>query len=138
MATAMLLQHPELTNAFWKDIPDKIIDSFDIDGDIYRYNKIDYNSGISEYIVEFPEIINENIYNYLKSIMHTGFENSVGNITSILFTNSDRFIKLDQINFVPYNLNRIYPEWEAKNKNINNTSQKFWKEIKEIANNAKK
>jgi hypothetical protein len=135
---AIVMNHPELTNAFWKDIPDKIIDSFDIDGNIYRYLKVNYHNGICDYVIELSEEINDEILNYVKRIMPSGFQYIPGNVISVLFSNSDRFVKLNQLTFVPYNINRIYPEWEVKNKNINNTSQKFWKEIKEIANNAKK
>ena len=133
----IVLRHPLLTNAYFKDLPDQMIESFvsEEENNVYRYLMIDYGKGIKEFIIEFPPNIDFEILKFCTEKMKKGFltkskkENSS---ISLIFTNSSRFTDLDASNFVTYELQSIYPEWEIKKITPLNLSRKFFTDLKKI------
>ena len=135
----IVVRHPLMTNAYWREIPDKINDIFvSEEGGIYRYLMVDYGKHIKEYIIEFPPDIDLEIMKFCSLKMKNGFRTRLNNKASnisLLFTNSSRYIDLDANNFVTYELKDIYPEWNVKKINTLNLSRKFWNDIKKIGKN---
>ena len=132
----IVLKHPLLTNSYWKDLPDKMIDSFvSEENNVYRYLMVDYGKTIKEFIVEFPPNIDFEILTFCKSKMKRGFltKNNKGNSNiSVLFTNSSRFVDLDASNFITYELQSLYDDWDNKKITTLNLSKKLWNDIKKI------
>lgn len=130
----VVVRHPLMTNAYWKDLPDKTNDVFALEG-IYRNLTIDYGKLIREYVIELPTEIESKIFKHLRTLMPKSFRTkpSKNQTISILFTNSNRFKELDQTSFVTYNLEELYPEWDVKKITALNLSRKVWSELKDMA-----
>jgi hypothetical protein len=131
------LKHPLMTNAYWSELPDKLIDSFvSEESGVYRYLKVCYKKGIVDYVIEFPPNIDENIMKFCSNKMKKGFlnakNNRINSNISLLFTNSSRFIDLNVNNFVTYELESLYLDWSVKNITCLNLSRKFWNDIKKV------
>ena len=128
----VIMQHPLMTNAYWKDLPDKILDIF-VCNNIYRYISVEYNRGMREYIIELPTEIDESIIEYSRMVFPRAFKHLNGEThVSVLFTNNNRFKELDPNNFVIYKLEELYPQWDIKKITPLNASRKYWAEIKQI------
>ena len=134
----VVLRHPLLTNAYWKDLPDKIIDSFvSNENNVYRYLMCDYGKGLKDYVIEFSPNIDVDILQFCTDKMKKGFltkskkENSS---ISLIFTNSSRFEDFDAGNFVTYELSSIYDQ-NVKTITTLNLSKKFFNGIKKIGKN---
>jgi len=130
------IRHPLMTNAYWKDLPDALMDSFaSASGGIYRYLMIDYGKHIKEYTIEFPPEIDTEILNLCAQKMRKSFRTRVNTLASnisLLFTNSSRFIDLNARNFVIYELAALYPDWNVKKITTLNLSRKLWNEMKQL------
>jgi hypothetical protein len=131
----VVLRHPLMTNSYWKDLPDKINDVFIADDDgVYRYLTVDYGLKIKEYVIEFPPDIQKDIIDFCSSKMPKGFKktkNQTSNI-SLIFTNSSRYKDFDANNFVIYELESIYDDWNIQNITTLNLSRKFFNDIKKV------
>jgi hypothetical protein len=124
----VVLQHPLMTNAYWKDIPDKIFDIFVQDG-IYRYIRITYGNGVTDFVIEYPSDIDDKIFKKTQKLFpDLVLENSENNI-SLVFTNGNRFTELDKNNFLIYNLQEIYPDLKTKFTPLT-LSRKIWSDLK--------
>jgi hypothetical protein len=134
----VVLKHPLMTNAFWRDLPDNINDMFVSEqSGVYRYLMVDYGKKIRDYVIEMPTTIDDEIFNFCKEKMPKGFKgvnHSTSNI-SILFTNSSRFEDLNLKNFVIYELEDLYKDWNIKNITTLNLSRKLWTDIKKLGQN---
>lgn len=128
----VIMRHPLLTNAYWKEKPDRMLDAFAVSGGIYRYIVIEYSKRVKEYIIEFPMDVNEQILHYCQSLVPKGIKQTNESTLSIVFTNSTRFKDLKQSNFVTYNLKDLYTDWDVKNRTNLNLSRKLWNELKKI------
>jgi hypothetical protein len=132
----VVLRHPLMTNAYWKDLPDSINDMFvSEEGGVYRYLTVDYGKHIKEYAIEFPPDIDTPIMDFCASKMKKAFRtrtNARASNISLLLTNSSRFIDLNPTNFVIYELESIYPEWAIKKITTLALSRKLWNDIKEL------
>jgi hypothetical protein len=128
-----------MTNAYWKDLPDNINDMFVSDeSGVYRYLTVDYGKRVKEYVVEFPPTIDESIMSFCSSKMKKGFRTRVNEKSSnisLLITNSSRYIDLNANNFVTYELESLYPDWNIKKVTPLALSRKFWNDIKELGKN---
>jgi len=126
------LKHPMMTNAYWKDVPDEILDVFIKDG-IYRYIKVEYNNAIVDYIIEYPVDIEEKLFDKSKKLFPKLFDKNYSNYNniSLVFTNGNRFTELDSSNFLIYDLNEIYPESKTKFTPLT-LSRKIWADLKTV------
>jgi hypothetical protein len=127
----IIVNHPFLTNAYWKDVPDKINDVF-VTESVYRYITVDYSKTIKEYIIELPSELDTSTLEYCKSLM-SKFHQKPNMTTSILFTNSDRLLNVNSPDIIVYNLYDIFTPKDSK-INIRNASKQFWTELKISAN----
>ena len=135
----VVVRHPLMTNAYWKDLPDNINDMFVSDeSGVYRYLTVDYGKKIKEYVIEFPPNIDQDVMEFCSGKMKKGFKtrlNDKASNISLLITNSSRYIDLNANNFVTYELESIYPDWEIKKITSLALSRKLWSDIKELGKN---
>jgi hypothetical protein len=125
------LYHPLMTNAYWKDFPDSILDVVINDDGIYRYLLIEYDKGIRDYVIEFPMEINPDIFNKGKMLFPEVFKEADNDLAlSLVFTNGNRFTDIDESNFIIYNLEEVYPDWNVKNITPLTLSKKVWNDLK--------
>ena len=128
----VLIKHPVNTNAYYKALPDKILDSFvSTESNVYRYLLVDYDNNIKEFVIELPQTLDAPIFKFLKSkISKTFFRKEyVKSSLSLIFTNSNRYKILNEANFIILNYNDIYKDWDIKNITSENLSKKIWKDI---------
>jgi hypothetical protein len=128
-----IIRHPELTNAYFKEAPDRINDFAIIKGGIYRYIGVDYGKLMKDLVIEFPSDIDDTVWKFLKHKFPYAFFNNVkdtGSNFSIVFTTTDRFQDIEQLAFKSNSLETVYPE--LKRPTIKSVSQKFWKELKAL------
>lgn len=133
----VVVRHPLMTNGYWKELPDNVNDMFVSNrSGVYRYLTVDYGKKIKEYVIEMPTTIDDEIFEFCAEKMPRGFKgasHSTSNI-SLLFTNSSRFEDLNAKNFVIYNLEDIYPDWDIKSITTLALSRKVWADIKKLGN----
>jgi hypothetical protein len=125
-----IIHHPPLTNAYFKDAPDRIIDMTSINNNIYRYISIDYGNLLKDVVIELPSQIDDNVFKFLKSKFPTVFINNIKNTESsfsIVFTTTDRFKNAQDFSFKIFPLESLY---QLKSPTIKNVSAKLWKELK--------
>lgn len=129
-----IVRHPNLTNAYWKENPDHIIDNLIIEGNIYRYIDVDYGNTMRENIIELPSKVDDAIWALLKRKFKGAFLKNIDVADasySLVFSNTNRFDYVtEQIGV------KIYPLSVAsgtlKQITIKSVSNKVWKEIKTI------
>jgi len=129
-----IVRHPHLSNAYWKDRPDYMIDTITIMDRVYRYVSIDYGNLLKELVIELPTSIDDDVFKLLKKRFPEAFYNNVRETNasySLVFTNTDRFDDKEQLGYKTIALNGLYPE--LKRPTIKSVSQKFWKELKALA-----
>lgn len=132
-AYVCIMSHPILSNSYWKDIPDKSLDNILLEtGENSKYFLVNYKNGMKDYIIELNFNSNNIILDFLKKKMPAfSFQPNEDLTTSIIFTNTDRFLNLNNSEFVLYSLEEIY---DYKNSNIANVSRKLFNEIKNLIN----
>jgi len=130
----VILKHPIMTNAYFKNLPDEIIDSYITEeNNIYRYVMVNYEKNIKEFIIELPNNIENYIYILLRKRLGKLFIKSKNMYTnfSLVFTNSDRWQQFPSNTFAIMNYNDVYKsDWQVKNITSENLSKKLWKDIK--------
>lgn len=131
-----VLRHPELTNAYFKETPDKILSVHASESGIYHYILVDYKNLIKDLVIELPETINDNIWKVLRKKFPQSFkknETIENSSFSIVFTNSDRFKLIEQFSFKLYSIDKIFPD--IKTRHLEVASKRLWKEILKVDKN---
>jgi len=124
------LRHPELTNAYFREAPDKLLSVHASDSGIYHYLLVDYKNLIKDLVIECPPTINENIWKVLRKKFPESFKKNetIDNSSfSIVFTNSDRFKSIEQFSFKMYPMEKIFPN--IKTRHLEVASKRLWKEM---------
>lgn len=131
--TIAVVRHPHLTNAYWKEKPDRLVDTFVHDLGIHRYIGVDYGWLLKEFVVELPVNVNPRIWKFLQRRFPKAFYNNVKDTDSsysIIFSNTDRFAEVDPLSVKTFSLASLYPD--LKRPTIKSVSQKFWKQLKAL------
>lgn len=129
--TIAVVRHPHLANAYWKERPDRLVDTFAHDTSIYRFVGIDYGWLLKEFAVELPVNVDDRIWKFLQRRFPKAFYNNVKDTESsytIVFSNTDRFDNVDPNSVRTFALDMLYPT--LKRPTIKSVSQKFWKQLK--------
>lgn len=131
--TVAVVRHPHLTNAYWKEKPDRIMDTFVFDTSIYRFVGVDYGWLLKEFVVELPVNVDSRIWKFLQRRFPKAFYNNVKDTESsfsIIFSNTDRFSESDQLSVKTFDLGTLYPT--LKRPTIKSISKKFWTQLKAL------
>lgn len=129
----VVFRHPELTNSYFKDAPDKILGIHNNALGMWHYLMVDYGDMIKDFVIEAPPAIEDTIWKLLKKRFPESFKKNeiIGNSSfSFVFTNSDRFKSIEQFSFKMYDIGKIFPD--IKSRYIEVASRRIWKEILKI------
>ena len=127
----VVLRHPYMANAYWKELPDDVIDMFAAPGGFYNYIKVNYHAGLYDLVIEMPQAIDKPI----AKLCHTVFpdfytKNKTDVTTSIVFTNTSRFRDLSRGAFFLFELDEL--ALDIKRPTPLKTSRALWKKLKEF------